>query len=379
MTAETRVPLWNHVLRRPALLVWCTFLFFNPLYVMPSGLPQPGDALVFLLVPFALATWDGRIDRDTARMFRSLLWFAIWVFAVDYAWAVALWKWDRLKDFLIHPFYLFFNVAVFFAALLLGRRDPRRFLRVTVEIVYVTIFIQFAASFVYRTELYRGELFFNSPNQLGYYVLLAACLFAMTQRALGISRLRSGIAVTLCAYLAVLSASRAAAVGIAVLLFVLVLSNLRTIIVASLAAAALLTLGGPVSDAIDKARERSESAQQRHPDFAEDRGYDRIWKNPEYLLFGAGEGEYQRFAKPGTSGRELHSSFGTVVFCYGVVGLVLFGVFFFYLLRGASLRLAICLVPSLLYAVAHQGLRFTMFWVVLACFFLLKRLPASRR
>ncbi len=363
--------------RRPSLLVWCAFVFFIPLYIAPSGLPQPSDALVFLLVPLALASWDGRMDASTARTLKALLWFTLWVFVVDYAWAIILWKWTRLKDFLIHPFYLIFNVLVFFSALVIARRDPKRFLRTTVEFVYASIFIQFVASFFYRTELYRGQLFFNSPNQLGYYVLLAACLFAMTQRVLGIGRLRAGIAITCCAYLAILSASRASTAAIAVLLFVMMLSNPRTIIVASLASIGLLTIGGPVSDAIDKARERTESAQRRHPDFADERGYDRIWKNPEYLFLGAGEGEYARFTPSQEPARELHSSVGTILFSYGIVGIVLFFLFFGRVVKGAPLRASIMLVPSLLYAVAHQGLRFTMFWVVLACFIALKRLAAK--
>lgn len=365
---------WNGVLRQPALLVWCAFLFFIPLYVMPSGLPQPSDALVFLLVPFALASWDGRFDRGTAQTLKALLWFTLWVFVVDYAWALILWKWTRLKDFLIHPFYVIFNACVFFSALAVARRDPRTFLRASVEIVYASIFVQFAASFFYGTGLYRGQLFFNSPNQLGYYALLAACMFAMTQRPLGISRLRAGIAITCCAYLAVLSASRASAVGIAVLLFLQVLSNPRTIIIASLASVGLLTLGGPISETIDRAKERTESAQARNANFAEERGYDRIWRNPEYLLVGAGEGDYQRFADPGAAPRELHSSFGTILFCYGIIGLGLFSAFFARVARGVSLRRTAMLVPVLLYAVAHQGLRFTMFWVVLACFVALKRI-----
>ncbi len=373
MTADARRSVWLEVMRSPALIVWCAFALFIPFYVMPSGLPQPSDALVFLLLPLALASWDGRLDARTARTLRVLLWFALWVFLVDYAWAFALWKWTRLKDFIIHPFYVLFNVCVFVSALLIARRDPRRFLRATVEIVYVAVFVQFAASFVYRTELYRGELFFNNPNQLGYYALLAACLLAMTQRALGISRWRAGLAVTCCAYLAVLSASRASAIGIAVLLFVLVLSNPRTIIIATIASVGLLSIGGPISDAIDKAKERTESADMRRANFAEERGYDRIWKNPEYLLAGAGEGDYQRFAEPRTQPRELHSSFGTILFCYGIVGVLLFGVFFWRLVQGAPPRLTFMLVPVLLYAVAHQGLRFTMFWVVLACFAVLKR------
>jgi hypothetical protein len=370
--------MWQHVLRNPALMVWCLFLLLTPLYIAPSGLPQPGDALVFLLVPLALAAWDGRLDKQTGRTFRALVWFTVWVFVVNYGWALVLWRWSKPKDFLIHPLFYIFNVAVFFAALVIARRDRKRFLRITVDIVFATVVIQFFASFVYRTELYRGELFFNSPNQLGYYALLSACLFAMTQRPLGISRLRSGFGVTCCAYLAILSASRASAAGIAVLLFVLLFSNPRTIIIASLGAIALFTIGGPLTKAIDTSQQRAEEGV-RHGTFAEERGYDRIWQYPEYLPLGAGEGAYERFARPGESARELHSSFGSVLFGYGILGVTLFLVFFVRVVKGASMRSSLMLVPALIYTVAHQGLRFTMFWVVLAAFVVLKQVQAPPR
>jgi hypothetical protein len=37
------------------------------------------------------------------------------------------------------------------------------------------------------------------------------------------------------------------------------------------------------------------------------------------------------------------------------------------------------LVPVLIFTVAHQGLRFTMFWIVLAAFSILKDLPERPR
>lgn len=366
--------LYAWTVRKPAYFVWALFVLLGPLYVAPNGLPQPGDILIFLVVPLSLVGWDGRFDRMTTRTLKPLLWFTLWVFFVNYAWATVLGKFDRLKDFLIHPFFYLFNVAIFISALILARRNREPFLRLTMSVVYATIFIQVIASFVFRGGPERVTLFFNSPNQLGYYALLAACLFAMTQRPLGFSRLRSGIGVTCCAYLSILSASRAAMGGIAVLVFVLVFANPRTIILASVAAIALMTAGGPLANAIDNAQYRSQ-ALSRHGTFAEERGYDRLWLFPQYLVTGAGEGEYGRFVRPGEQGRELHSSFGSVLFGYGVLGITLVGLFFARVLKGSTWRDAFMLIPALSFAIAHQGLRFTMFWIVLAVFVILKQQP----
>ena len=372
---------WAEIARSPALMCWCVFLIMTPFYVLPVGLPQPADMLVPVLAPIALLTWDRRLDARTARTVRALVLFTLWVAIVNYGWAAILWKWTNRRDFVLHPLYYIFNLLLFTSAIVLARRDRLLFLRTTVFILFLSILLQVAASFVNRTKLYRGELYFDSPNQLGYYALLCACIFAATQRPLGIPRLWSSLGVAGCAYLAVLSASRASLAGILLLLFVLVFSNPRTIILATLVGLALTTVGGPLKHAIDASENRIEHDRFHKLSFAEERGYDRLWNYPQYLLLGAGEGDYSRFVKEGDHGRELHSSFGSIVFCYGLVGTTLFMIFLVRVVRGTSLRQGMMLVPALVYTVAHQGLRFTMFWIALAVFVVLKQTgpPEKRR
>jgi len=357
----------------PALILWMMFLLLGPFYVFGNGLPQPRDGMIIFVVPLAISEWDGAMERRQASILRSLFWFTLWIAFVNYGWATILWKWSRLIDFVIHPFFYIFNGLVFFSALLLARRWKERFLRLTFDVVLITIVAQVLASFVYKTTRYRGILFFNQPNQLGYYALLSACLFAMMQRPLNISRLKASIGVTCCAYLAVLSASRAALAGIVVLLAILLFASPKTIIIGSLAAIGLTSLGGPITHAINAAGHRATHQRDPNGSFAIERGYDRIWKYPEYLPLGAGEGDYGRFAEIGENPREIHSSLGTVFFSYGIVGVFLFLAFLLRVFKGAGLRLSLMLIPPLMFTVAHQGLRSSMLWVVLAVFVVLKR------
>src|ERR1700743_2177341 len=94
--------IWRDVARRPALAMWCVFVLLIPLYIFRVGLPQPADLLVVVLAPLAFFDWNRRIDKDTAATIRVLFWFTAWVALVNYGWALVLWKWDRLKDFIIH-------------------------------------------------------------------------------------------------------------------------------------------------------------------------------------------------------------------------------------------------------------------------------------
>ena len=69
-------------MRRPALVTWAIYLLVIPLYILPSGLPQPGDLLVLLVVPLALQHWNGKLGRDTRSTVRALMWFTLRVCAL---------------------------------------------------------------------------------------------------------------------------------------------------------------------------------------------------------------------------------------------------------------------------------------------------------
>ena len=81
-------------------------------------------------------------------------------------WALVLGRWGSPKDFIVHPFFYFFNSAVFLCALILARKNREAFLRITVEVVFFTIVVQVIASFFYRADLYRGQVFFNMKRSV---------------------------------------------------------------------------------------------------------------------------------------------------------------------------------------------------------------------
>lgn len=151
-------------------------------------------------------------------------------------------------------------------------------------------------------------------------------------------------------------------------------SNPKVIVVACVAALAMFSGIGPISHAIDASQQRVlNRGAHANLSFSEERGYDRIWRNQQYLVLGAGEGGLSRFDTTAhVKNMEIHSSAGTIVFSYGIVGSILFVVFAWRVMRRSRLSLLIVLIPTLLYSGAHQGLRFTMLWILLAIFVVLK-------
>jgi hypothetical protein len=369
----------TRVLRDPALFVWALFVLLIPFYVFSSGLPQPGDMLVVPLILLGLRGWNGRLGKQFMRPVRSLFVFTVWVLMVDWGWALLTGNFGLFgpSTFLLFPVYYVYNTLVFLVMCVLVQKHGARFLWLTLNTIFASVIMQVLATFViHRTNMgVRGVGFFHNPNQLGFFALVSASAIALGRRRLGFGSFKTGLALTLCAYLALLSASRAAVLGIAVLFAVTVIANPRRLLVVALMMVGLGSIGGPVADAIDGTQQRL--TQDRNPGrgFLEDRGYDRILANKEYWLLGAGEGGTQRFAATTAIGAsEIHSSVGTLFFCYGIVGIALFGGFLYRVFQGAPLRSILILLPTLTYTIAHQGLRSTSAWIMFGVFVAIKHL-----
>jgi hypothetical protein len=367
----------------PLLLVWALFVFMIPFYVFASGLPQPGDILVIPLALMALWSWNGRLERKTRRAVSALLLFTVWVVVVDVGWALLLGNFGVFgKDaFLLFPAYYIYNTLVFLIVCVLYQRYGLRFLWLTMHIVLLSVIFQAGASFMlHRSSSFRAIGFFNNPNQLGFFALVAASIIALGKRSLGFGSLKTGLGLTGCFYLALLSASRAAVIGCGILVALTVIADPRRIAVVGTVIFGLVAVGGPISDAIDKTQQRL--VENRYPQFSflEERGYDRILANKEYWLLGAGEGGTERFAET-TMIRtaEIHSSAGTIFFAYGIVGVALFLAFLARIVAGLPLRSAVVLFPTLAYTIAHQGLRSTTVWILFGLFVCIKHLRITAR
>ncbi len=366
----------QRVMRDPGLLLWCLYIFLFPIYVFKSGVPQPGDLLAIALLPIALAGWNGRMHTSSVRVLRALLLFTAWVVVVDYAWMLALGKFELMgKDsFLLIPSFYIYNAAILFVFLVLYQIHGARLLWLTLNMVLITAVAQVIVAFVHPTSHGgRGIVLFNNPNQLGFYALLSGSILALGRRGLGFGVAKTSIGFAACAYLALLSASKAALGGTAVLFAVSVLSNPRQIVVVGLVIVGFLFAGGPVDDAMTKAEARFAKEDQSEIGFFEGRGYDRINNHKEYWVLGAGEGGLSRFdGESVMSSHELHSSGGTLFFSYGIVGVFLFLRFLWRVFERGTFRTGLLLIPGILYTIAHQGLRFTMVWMLFAMFVALK-------
>jgi hypothetical protein len=350
--------------------LWAMYPVVFPFYVMGrtlnpgtqkflSGVPQVADyyftalmVLVFFSLPF-------RLPRAVLPVVGALFAFVSYTGLVNAMWAANLEDLSLLKS----TFYYFYDFLLFVTCMLLYERFKDEFLKVTVYAVAASVLLQVILSpLAIEPDQSRQALFFNDENQLGYFCVLAATVFTLGARRFAIRPWHQAAFYMAIGYLTFLSQSRGALVALGILVFLAVLElpvRLLLVIGGFVAVFAVVTLEPAI---LGKSAERLVVAGEYDTPAA--RGYDRIVNYPEYILCGAGEGAYERF-RSALFGSEIHSSFGTLLFCYGITGTVLFSAALLWLAQ-ADLRSALFLIPAAVYGSAHHGVRAAFFWLMLA-------------
>jgi hypothetical protein len=304
-----------------------------------------------------------RARRSAVPVLYTLGLFVGYVTVVDILWGF----WIEDISLWVRPLYYAYNALLVLTVQVLYSHLGERLVRVTVHAVAASVFLQVLLSpFALRGGWLRQPLFFHNENQLGHFAVLAAAIFF-----LGSKRFSVGVAYKACfyvatVYLALLSVSKSALLGLILLGALTSWRHPLRICKAGLVSALVLlaVLAAPPGTVPDVLQNAEQRLTERHPEESpEERGYDRLMNHPEYLLFGAGEGAYQRFESVLRS--ELHSTLGTLLFSYGIVGLGLFCYALFLSCR-PELKMGAFFLPSLFVGLTHNESKFVFFWVLVA-------------
>lgn len=340
-------------------LLGCLFayLLLKPFYFGSSGTPQISDAVLTVAMILAFLTPAGLLNSVNRRVLSSALFFALYLAVINLTWSLWLADWQIL----LYAAFALFNFGLLATYMKAAAMSRSNCLKTIAYATSASTVLQAALSLVSASSTAAREtLFFNNPNQLGYWALLSASIFLICTRHVQVRTYVQIVTLLCLAYMAALSLSKAAMISFALLLGVHLLRRPKLVIVAFAVAGGVLVFSSE-PEIVDRVSARLEDIGGQLDDSASGRGYDRIANYPEYLLLGAGEGGFDRF--PGVK-FELHSTFGTILFSYGLVGC---GLFLFFMRRvyqsGGGVQFTY-LVPAFLYGLTHQGLRFSLIWLL---------------
>ena len=365
---------------------------FSPIYLWRSGLPQishitMGLAMILMLI-------FGKWKKTKPGIIAFI--FAIWAFIINCIFYLLYYD----LHFLFSGLYYLFNAAVWthFVSICFQRRN---FLLVIWRILWITLLLEGLLVFLGIGRIYlgmRSQGTFNDPNQLSHWTVWVVVLIASLGWYLHRKWLYGFVALIYASGILLFSASRSGFLGLFTIWLVFVLMAIEMVIkymlqgrlpikrlyLALFAFAFVCVLGiavlswkEEVSGTIySRIMERYAFFLQRwqreaqNPNlFWEERGYVRLWKFPEYLFFGSGEGAHDRW---GGIPVEIHSTFAGVLFYYGLPGFVLLLIFLYQIWRTQSqVWLRLMYFAPLILSLGTYNLRNNFFWIGYATFYVL--------
>jgi len=342
---------------------WTLGILSFPFYLFPKGGLQISSILLILAALQSMRWQPGAVinpgDKSIQRLALPLFLLVIWVILVTLAWTTII----GTTEMLIFPMYYIFNLFIFIGVAVRCVRAPG-FASLIVNVTLASVLLQVFLSSVGMgsTEGSRTIIYFQNPNQLGYYSLLSASILAVGVRKGYIKPVAFIMGLLSCLWLAQLSLSKAAMASITILLAYGGLRGLKSFAWGVIAVVIVLGLGR-IDQRVDLIGDRFESVGEQSDDSLAGRGYDRIWNHPEINILGGGEGAGWRWDSF-IGGSEIHSSWGTILFSYGIPGLTA-ALFFLYRLSGRlGLASFVPILAVFAYGVTHMGLRFVPMWIL---------------
>jgi hypothetical protein len=354
------------------------YILLSPFYFFRSGIPQIADfvGVVFIVVLLIKNNFKLYI-LEKRNSLNFLFLFVGWAFVATLFWVIII----NDTSMMIFPIYYLYNWLFIYFLYILYIKNIN-ILYIIFKAISLSLIIQFLLSFlVIDPSAFRQIIFFNNPNQLGYFAVTNTTIFLFLSEYFKMNKILFTLTLLSGIYLTFLSLSNAAMIALFLLLiihffkfFKKSLKYLFLFLVIILILVPFIPKDTLISPIINNAYLRITSIPEESDASFARRGYDRIVKHPEFWFFGAGEGSFHRFEP--VSGHELHSSWGTIFFSYGLVGTLLFLLFFLNVFEYK--KNFFYFLPGFFYGLAHQGLRSTEFWILLFIFYVSYEMKISR-
>jgi hypothetical protein len=351
------------------------FLYFvvNPLYLWKSGLPQIADILLVLIIViyFIANRFKFSFDIKSKAFLLNALFLVVWVLLINFIWILLR---QEFSNFFINSIFYLYNFLVLLTIIILYNKYGKKILELTYKSILLSIFIQLLY-LVYSGGFsgFRATGTFNNPNQLGYYAVLALSYLVFLNNKIKIQAKWYLLCVFTSLILVSASLSKAAIVSTFSIFVLSLFTNnevhsKRKITFFILLISFLVIIVNNQTNLIQENKlinsviSRVELIGKDSDDSIEKRGYDRITNYPEYWLFGAGEGAYNRFGYP----IELHSTLGNIQASYGIVGTLIFLSFIFRVIKSHNYNYWYIMFFIMLYGLTHNGIRESLLWILLA-------------
>lgn len=339
-----------------------------PVYVFRSGTIQPTHVALAIFATIVLL----RRGIPNTNWGALLICLTAYTLLVEGLYTLQ----GQLAKGMIVPVYFLYNFAIASAVYEHCRRFGMSGITLGISLASAIALGSVLVSGVHLEQFAPGDRStgtFNNPNQLGYF---SVCLLSLAYLAYREKRVPPILALAMFGaslFLAIASLSKSAMLSnFAVIFFALKPASAKQYIViwivGTIVAATVLFIlyqRGMFDHYLFI--QRLDNMASENDSSPEARGYYALRSgNALQVLFGLGSQEVSRIV-----GHEVHSTLGSVLMSYGVVGLLLFAavltIWMWRLWKSYDMVGVICLAgPAMLYGIMHNGTRFATFWLLFA-------------
>lgn len=360
-------------------IVILLYFALKPLYFGASGFLQISDMVLLASLAFLIFRVKGHIafDRESSPVIKLYLFMLVYQCLINGIWTIVTGD----KSLNRHDLYYIFNFLAFAECLFIGQRVGIDAIKRAMGVgSFAAVLITAIGLIIYSGPASRSTGFFNNPNQLGYFAVIMLTVIALCKDRL--SKVQIVTIFVISAWSVVVSLSKAAILAYFVEVIVLILFYqenrsvkrliLEFVLLAAAGAAIYLLFFsninfGSSNKTILQMRNRIlYMSEENDSELAYGRGYARVLEVIPNIVWGEGEGAYDRFiVKHGT---EVHSTFASLLTCYGLIGLFGYIVIFKKCMgKGKQFIQSLVVLSGLfLYAITHNGIRNTLLWMIMA-------------
>ncbi|MFS1517070.1 O-antigen ligase family protein [Bacillus sp. SCS-151] len=356
------------------LFGYVMYFTLKPFYFFSSGSLQIADFILLATFGILLIALNGKFlaPEPVMLVLKVALAFCLYVTFINIVWGIINQEWSAYFKNTLFYIFNFFSILMIVG---LYKVYDVAFLRASALAVQLSIITQFLLFIIYGGfSSSRMVLFFNNPNQLGYYaILIAALLLAL--KAYVIYKPLYIISIFSSLVICLISLSKAAILAYLIIFIPTIVKRfsvkngkwIKTLFILLLI---IIPIGVVFQDEIvdnpltTSVVERINKIGKDNDDSLGGRGYDRIFNHINYLIFGAGEGLYDRFESQ-IFNKEIHSTIGNLIFSYGIIGLFIFLFIIIYIEKVEGFKNFSSIIGLMFYGLFHNGIRNTMLWIFL--------------
>lgn len=365
------------------------YLLLRPYYFFSSGGLQISDTFIIIAFIFYLILNKNK-RKKIFNIKNENKFFVIFIILTCVVNGIYFLIYNDFKFILSSLYYIFILMALVLFSY--SFKNNKKFMKIADKIFKFNLLIQFIIYIsgmgrYYSLSRYMGT--FNDPNQFGYYILLIFAFISIFNVKLNNKNYEKFIYFVISIILIFASGSTGMLLGITVMVILEVLKVIKYIyryINKGLASLVFLipiiliffsiyninltdikniNIINRTYQKINKfSNEPFSNSDYQNMNIFEERGYDKLYLYPQYLLYGSGEGYYERFTLSAYS-NEIHATLPSIWFYYGVIPLLFLLNWMYKKLHNLSVDIKIIYFALILESFTLLNQRQVLFWIII--------------